>query len=101
MPHTASAWKRLRQNEKRRRRNRLVAKKLKKQRKATDAAIAAGDPAKLAEEFKRTQALLDRAADKGYIHPNKAARLKSRLVKRMRAAAKATGTPEPQPATKK
>jgi len=31
--------------------------------------------------------MLDRAATKGYIHPNKAARLKSRLVKRLRAAA--------------
>jgi small subunit ribosomal protein S20 len=32
--------------------------------------------------------MLDRAATKGYIHPNKAARLKSRLVKRARAATK-------------
>ena len=43
-------------------------------------------------EAKRTQAMLDRAADKGYIHPNKAARLKSRLVKRIRAAAAAQPT---------
>ena len=34
------------------------------------------------------QAMLDRAATKGYIHPNKAARLKSRLVKRARAVTK-------------
>jgi small subunit ribosomal protein S20 len=89
MPHTPSAAKRLRKNEKRRIRNRIVAKKLKSQRKATDAAIKAGDAAKIAAEAKVTQAMLDRAADKGYIHPNKAARLKSRMVKRIRASAAA------------
>jgi ribosomal protein S20 len=34
--------------------------------------------------------MVDRAADKGYIHPNKAARIKSRLVKRLRKAAPAS-----------
>jgi small subunit ribosomal protein S20 len=87
MPHTPSAAKRHRKSEKRRVRNRIAAKKIKLQRKAADTAIKAGDAAKSATEFKTTQAMLDRAADKGYIHPNKAARLKSRLVKRLRAAA--------------
>ena len=86
MPHTASAWKRLRKTEKRRKRNRAVAKSIKTRRKAIDAALKGGDAGKLGEEAKTTQAAFDRAADKGYIHPNKAARLKSRLVKRMRAA---------------
>jgi small subunit ribosomal protein S20 len=89
MPHTPSAAKRLRKSEARRKRNRLAAKKIRTQRKAADAALKANDAAKTADEFKTTQAMLDRAADKGYIHPNKAARLKSRLVKRLRAAAKA------------
>jgi small subunit ribosomal protein S20 len=87
MPHTASAWKRLRKTEKRRQRNRSAAKKVKTARKAVDAAVKSGDAAKTDAEFKTTQAVLDRAADKGYIHPNKAARLKSRLVKKLRAAA--------------
>jgi small subunit ribosomal protein S20 len=39
-----------------------------------------------------TQQLLDRAADKGYIHPNKAARLKSRLIRKIRAAQKASAS---------
>jgi small subunit ribosomal protein S20 len=89
MPHTASAWKRLRKNEKRRRQNRTAAKKIKTQRKEADAAVKAGDKTKVEAEFKNTQAMLDRSAAKGYIHPNKAARLKSRLVKRLRAAAAA------------
>jgi small subunit ribosomal protein S20 len=89
MPHTPSAWKRLRKNEKRRRQNRAAAKKIKIQRKSADAAVKAGDAAKTQAEVKTTQMVLDRAATKGYIHPNKAARLKSRLVKRIRAAASA------------
>jgi small subunit ribosomal protein S20 len=87
MPHTPSAAKRLRKSEKRRRNNRTAAKKLKTARKTVDAALKAGDAAKTQGEFKTTQAALDRAATKGYIHPNKAARLKSRLVKKLRAAA--------------
>jgi small subunit ribosomal protein S20 len=89
MPHTPSAAKRHRKAEARRQRNRAAVKKIKTQRRAADAAIQARDDAKTATEFKTSQAILDRAAGKGYIHPNKAARLKSRLVKRMRAAAKA------------
>jgi small subunit ribosomal protein S20 len=89
MPHTPSAAKRLRKSEARRKRNRLAAKKIKTQRKASDVALKAGDAAKTATEFQTTQAMLDRAADKGYIHKNKAARLKSRLVKRLRAVAAA------------
>jgi small subunit ribosomal protein S20 len=87
MPHTASAGKRLRKSEKRRKHNRTIAKSLKARRKTLDAALKAGDAAKLGEEVKTTQAALDRAADKGYIHPNKAARLKSRTAKRVKAAA--------------
>ena len=89
MPHTPSAAKRLRKSEKRRKQNRTAAKKIKTQRKASDVALKASDAAKTATEFKTTQTMLDRAADKGYIHKNKAARLKSRLVKRLRAATKA------------
>jgi small subunit ribosomal protein S20 len=87
MPHTPSAAKRHRKSEARRKRNRLAGKKIKTQRKAADDALTAGDAAKTATEFKTTQTLVDRAADKGYIHKNKAARIKSRLVKRLRATA--------------
>jgi len=84
MPHTDSAWKRLRQNEKRRKLNKSVTKNLKLKRRALDTDIAAGDKTKVETSFKDAQAALDRAATKGYIHPNKAARLKSRAVKRLR-----------------
>ncbi|MCI0705473.1 MAG: 30S ribosomal protein S20 [Planctomycetia bacterium] len=94
MPHTPSAWKRLRKTEKRRRQNRAAAKKIKAQRKTVADAIAGTDATKTTTEVKNTQAMLDRAATKSYIHPNKAARLKSRLVKKVRAAA---NKPAPAP----
>jgi len=84
MPHTPSAAKRLRKSDKRRKQNRTSAKKIKLQRKTAEVSLKAGDAAKSTTDFKTTQAMLDRAADKGYIHPNKAARIKSRLVKRLR-----------------
>ena len=43
MPHTPSAWKRLRKTEKRRKQNRAAAKKIKTQRRETDAAIKGTD----------------------------------------------------------
>jgi small subunit ribosomal protein S20 len=88
MPHTPSAWKRLRKNEKRKKQNRLTAKTIKVKRKAVAAALKETDAAKIGEIAKATQATLDRAADRGYIHKNKAARLKSRLAKKIKAAAK-------------
>ena len=87
MPHTKSAAKRQRQNEKRRKRNRLVAKAIKVKRKAVAEGLTAGDAAKATEAVKAAQQTLDRAASKGYIHPNKAARLKSRIAKKLKAAA--------------
>jgi len=86
MPHTASAEKRMRKAEKRRRQNRVVAKKIKVVRKDVQAAISGTDTATTETAVKTAQATIDRAATKGYIHPNKAARLKSRMVKRVRAA---------------
>jgi small subunit ribosomal protein S20 len=89
MPHTASAAKRLRKAEKRRRQNRVVAKTIKQKRKDVQAAMAGTDAKATETAIQTVQATVDRAATKGYIHPNKAARLKSRMVKRLRAATKA------------
>ena len=87
MPHTESAWKRLRQADKRRRRNRTVAKSIKEKRKLLTEALKGTDAAKAAAEVKTVQQALDRAATKGYIHKNKAARLKSRAAKKLKATA--------------
>lgn len=105
MPHTASAAKRLRKTERRRKQNKIAYKKIKVARKAVAEALATGDAAQAAAAFQGTakqgdtpakagtQAVLDRMAAKGYIHPNKAARLKSRIAKKLKAAATKPATP--------
>lgn len=87
MPHTKSAWKRLRSSEKRRRNNRATAKGIKLQtRKATDA-LKGTDVAVARAEMVATVKKLDKAATRGVIHRNKAARLKSKMAKRLNALA--------------
>lgn len=88
MPHTASAWKRLRKSEKRRKHNRTIAKSIKQKCRTLAEALVSKDPAKSAESAKAVVQSLDRAATKGYIHKNKAARLKSRMAKKVAALSK-------------
>ena len=83
MPHTASAWKRLRKSETRRKANRTTIKGVKTETKAVAAAIVAADPAKVAEAMQAAASKLDKAAARGVIHKNKAARLKSRMAKKL------------------
>jgi small subunit ribosomal protein S20 len=85
MPHTKSAWKRLRQSEKRRQRNRTTIKGIKKQTRVLTDALQGGDAGKAATELVSTAKQLDKAAARGVIHPNKAARLKSRLARKINA----------------
>jgi small subunit ribosomal protein S20 len=87
MPHTKSAWKRMKQAELRQKRNRSVLKSLKLKTREANTVLKTGDAAKAGEELKTTQKKLDQAAAGGYIHKNKAARLKSRFVKKLRALA--------------
>lgn len=81
MPNNRNAKKTMRQDVKRRARNRIVRTVLKTYvRKAKDAAtstVAGETDTALRTAVKK----LDQAASKGYIHRNKAARLKSRLSK--------------------
>jgi small subunit ribosomal protein S20 len=87
MPNTKSAKKRLRQSLERRARNRAVKSSLKTQIKKVHSAVEGGDAAASADEFRAAAKKLDQAAAKGVIHRNKAARLKSRLSARVKAAA--------------
>ena len=86
MPTTKSAKKRLRQSLERRARNRAVKSSLKTQIKKVSATAAGGDGEATEEEFRLAVKKLDQAAAKRIIHPNKAARLKSRLSARLKAA---------------
>jgi small subunit ribosomal protein S20 len=92
MPHTHSAKKQLRKDEKRRARNRSTLKALKTQLKKVQAASAGTTLEDLRKEFTLAVKKLDKAAAKRVIHPNMAARKKSQLARLLRekeAAAKA------------
>lgn len=83
MANIKSQIKRNRQNEKARLRNKAVRSQLKTSIKRAEAA-AGGDES--AEALKAAISTIDRAATKGVIHKNAAARKKSRLVARLAKA---------------
>lgn len=93
MPHTASARKRLRQTEKRRKRNRTTIKGIKKHTREVAVALKGGDATAAGTEFVNATKKLDKAAARGVIHKNKAARLKSRLAKKVNALKAAPAKP--------
>ena len=81
MANIKSQIKRNRQNEKRRLRNRAVRSEVRTlQRGAEEAAGTDGEAEALRQAIKR----IDKAAAKGVLHKNTAARRKSRLVARVR-----------------
>jgi small subunit ribosomal protein S20 len=86
MPHSVSAKKRLRQNLRARERNRAIKSEIKSELKKVLEALTSGDVAAAREHFKMVARKADRAAAKRTIHPNRAARLKSRLSARVKAA---------------
>jgi small subunit ribosomal protein S20 len=81
MPHTTSAKKRLRQNAKRRERNRTTKKAVKTQIKRFQEIAATGTVEQLQQEYNAAAKKLDKAAAKRIVHPNLAARKKSQLSK--------------------
>jgi len=88
MPHSASAKKRHRQNLRDRERNRQVKSTVKTAiRKVLDA-VSAGDLETAREQFRGVTKTADKAASRGTIHRNRAARIKSRLSARVLALSK-------------
>jgi small subunit ribosomal protein S20 len=87
MPNNAAAEKRMRQEQKRRAHNRSVKSIVKTQvTKARQAITTTKVSAEDAEAAVRAAVSeLDRAAKKGVIHKNNAARRKSRLMKQLNA----------------
>jgi len=85
LANTKSALKQWRQNEKRRARNRMVRSRTHTFVKKADAIILDGNKEEALEAVKQAISELDRAAKKGVIHANNAARRKSRLMKRFNA----------------
>lgn len=83
MAHSLSAKKRVRQNAKRRVINRARKTNLKTELKEMNAALTGGDKKKAAEQYKTVVKKLDKIAATKTIHKNRAARLKSRLAKKI------------------
>ena len=78
MANIKSQKKRNRQNETRRLRNKSIKSELKTSIRKVQVAAAAGEPTD--ELIKSAQKKIDTAAAKGVLHPNTAARKKSRLT---------------------
>jgi small subunit ribosomal protein S20 len=83
MPVTKSAKKALRTATRRKAENVLQRASMRAALKAVRVARAAGQ--EVTDLVRSAQSALDTAAKKNTIHPNKAARLKSRLAKRLKA----------------
>lgn len=91
MAHHASALKQMRQSRKRKARNRRNLSQLKTHVKKLRAAVATGEAAAARTLLSETVAEIDRAAKKGVIHDNAAARYKSRLARKVSALPAARG----------
>lgn len=87
MANIASAKKRARQSEKRRINNTSRTTMLRTQIKKVVKAIEAGDKAGAAQAYSAAVPVIDKMANQGLIHKNKAARHKSRLNSRIQALA--------------
>ncbi|MBW1645050.1 MAG: 30S ribosomal protein S20 [Deltaproteobacteria bacterium] len=82
MANHKSALKRIRQNEKRRLRNRQITSRMKTAIKQyRQAAAAGGEPAALQEMLARVTRIIDKAATKGVLHRRNASRKISRLTR--------------------
>ena len=90
---TRSAAKAHRQSLKRRLRNRAVRSATKTAIKQAVTGIASGDVDTAREVVRTAISALDRAAEKGALHPNNAARRKSRLLLKYNAAIAARQAP--------
>ena len=79
MANSPQAQKRAKQGESRRRHNASFRSMVRTQIKKVDAAIQGGDHAAATEAYNAAVPVIDRMADRGIIHKNKASRHKSRL----------------------
>ncbi|MCD8283603.1 MAG: 30S ribosomal protein S20 [Opitutae bacterium] len=88
MANIKSAQKNIRKSAANAKRNRAVKSRVKSVAKAAKAAVASGKAEAVKAVAPVCASVFDKAAKSGVIHPNKAARMKSRLAKAVNAAAK-------------
>jgi small subunit ribosomal protein S20 len=92
MPNSPSAAKRLRQSKKRRMHNRITKKVIKTSMKKAVATVGEGSPEQAETDLRAAMAKIDKAGSRRVLHPNTAARRKSKLARTF-AAAKAKAKP--------
>jgi small subunit ribosomal protein S20 len=88
LANTRSAIKRIRQNQKRRLRNRFYRGRARTTIKQARQAISAEDLEASRDKTMEAISALDKAAVKGVVHKNNASRRKSRLMKQLAALEK-------------
>lgn len=94
MPNSASAAKRLRQSAKRRLHNRITKKMVKTSMKKAIQSASENDLPKSEAELRAAMSRIDKAGARRILHPNTAARRKSKLARQFAAAqAKAKQAP--------
>jgi len=86
LAHTKSARKQAKVAEKRRLRNKAARSQAKTYITKAEKLIGAGELEAAEQAVIAAVSSLDKAAEKGIIHPNNAARRKSRLLKKLNAA---------------
>ena len=86
MPDTKSAQKQWRVSEKKRLRNKSVQSRCKTEITKAEKAIFSGELESAQQAVLTATSSLDKAAEKGVVHRNNAARRKSRLVKKLNEA---------------
>lgn len=89
LPNTKSAEKRVRVTKTKTARNTAIKSSVKTAIKRYEASLASGDMQAAQEMLRKATSAIDKAAAKGVIHKNQAARRKSRLAKKLLAAATA------------
>jgi small subunit ribosomal protein S20 len=80
-----SAMKRMRQDERRHLRNVSVKSALKTYAKRVESLVARKDTTNVESTLRKAVSAFDKAAGKGVIHPNKAARKKAALSRKVHA----------------
>jgi len=88
LANTRSAMKQMRSSAKKRERNRMFRSRARTHINKARRLIAEGRIEEAREQARLAIKVLDKAAEKGIIHKNKAARCKSRLMKRLNQATK-------------
>jgi len=98
LPNTSSARKQVRVTQRKRLRNKSIESLCKTSITKAEGLISSGELEAAQQAVAAAVSSLDRAAEKGVIHPNNAARRKSRLLKKLNEA-RASSAASPAPAS--